>query len=260
MEPPASPLALTKLRVPALRPRLISRARLVDLLTPENGESVILVCAPAGYGKTTLLAEWSHSLLKNGVSVAWYALDPGDDDPIPFRSYMVASFIQALGPLPELTQIAQLLRSSPEMDLQRILLEVVNAILSNDQECVLILDDYQLISSPAIHSAMGYLLEHLPENLRLAIGSRSEPPLSLARLRARGQLLEIRSAGLRFTTDETGQFLNEVMRLDLSNRGIIALEERTEGWVAGLQLAALSLISRADKESLSPLPAAIVSG
>jgi LuxR family maltose regulon positive regulatory protein len=200
MESPASPLVLTKLRLPALRPRLIPRARLIDLLTPGKGASFILVCAPAGYGKTTLLAEWGHSLLKNDIPVAWYSLDPGDDDPIPFRSYLVASFIQALGPLPELTQIAQLLRSSPELDLHWILPAVINAIVSNSQECVLILDDYHLISSPAIHSAIGYLLQHLPENLRIAIGSRSDPPLSLARLRARGQLLEIRSAGLRFTT------------------------------------------------------------
>ncbi len=241
METLASPLVLTKLRVPAARPRLISRARLVDLLTPEHGASFILVCAPAGYGKTTLLAEWAQSLLTSGTAVAWVALDPGDDDPIPFSSYLIASLIQALGPIPELTQIAQLLRSSPEMDLQRILPAVINAIVSSDRECVLILDDYHLIGSPAIHSALAYLLEHLPENLRIAVGSRSDPPLPLARLRARGQLLEIRTAGLRFTIEETARFLNEVMQLELSAQGISVLEERTEGWIAGLQLAALSV-------------------
>ncbi len=248
MEEPVSPLVLTKLRVPAVRSRIIPRAHLVDLLIPKNGAGFILVCAPAGYGKTTLLADWAQSLMKNGVAVAWYALDPSDDDPIPFRSYLIASFVQAFGPIPELTQIAQLLRSSPEMDLQRILPAVINAMISSDRECVLILDDYHLIASPAIHSALAYLLEHLPENLRIAIGSRSDPPLPLARLRARGQLLEIRTAGLRFTADETAQFLNEVMQLELSPQGVAALEERTEGWVAGLQLAALSLSGRADKE------------
>lgn len=250
MDLPVSPLVLTKLRVPAARARLISRARLVDLLTPENGASFVLVCAPAGYGKTTLLIEWAQALMVNGIAVAWYALDPSDDDPIPFRSYLIASFIQALGPIPELTQIAQLLRSSPEMDLQRILPAVINAIVLGDRQCVLILDDYHLITSPAIHSALAYLLEHLPENLNIAIGSRSDPPLPLARLRARGQLLEVRTAGLRFTIDETAQFLNEVMRLELSTQGVAALEERTEGWVAGLQLAALSLSTRADKEQV----------
>ena len=248
MEEPVSPLVLTKLRVPARRPRLISRFRLVDLLSAEMGASFVLVCAPAGYGKTTLLAEWAQSLVKKGTAVAWYALDPSDDDPIPFGSYLVASFIQALGPIPELAQIAQLLRSSPELDLHRILPAAINAIVSSDRECVLILDDYHLIGSPAIHSALAYLLEHMPENLRIAIGSRSDPPLPLARLRARGGLLEIRTASLRFTTDEAAQFLNEAMGLELSSPGVAALEERTEGWVAGLQLAALSLSSQAEKE------------
>ncbi|MDD5468825.1 MAG: LuxR C-terminal-related transcriptional regulator [Anaerolineales bacterium] len=250
MEEPVSPLVLTKLRAPATRARLISRPRLIGLLATENGASFVLVCAPAGYGKTTLLAEWAQSLMKNGTAVAWYALDPSDDDPIPFKSYLIASFIHALGPNTELAQIAQLLRSSPEMDFSRILPAVINAIISCERECVLILDDYHLIEAPAIHNALAYLLEHLPENLRIAVGSRSDPPLPLARLRARGQLLEIRAAGLRFTIDETAQFLNEVMQLELSVQGISVLEERTEGWVAGLQLAALSLSASADKEQV----------
>lgn len=250
MEALSTPLVLTKLRVPAVRPRMVSRGHLVDLFAPENGASFILVCAPAGYGKTTLLAAWARSLLKNGTAVAWYALDPGDDAPISFGVYLLASLTQALGSVPELARIAQLLRSSPEMDLQRILPAIINAVVACNQNCVLVLDDYHLISSPAIHSALAYLLEHLPENLRIAIGSRSDPPLSLARLRASGQMLEVRTPGLRFTVDETAQFLNEVMQLELAPEGVAALEERTEGWVAGLQLAALSLSGRADKEHL----------
>jgi LuxR family maltose regulon positive regulatory protein len=222
--------------------------RLVESLALENGANLILVCAPAGYGKSTLLAEWAQSLLKNEIAVAWYALDPGDDIPVLFGSYLIASFIQALGPMTELTQIAQLLRSSPDVDLPRILPTVINAVTSNRRKCVLILDDYHLIGSPAIHSALAYLLEHLPENLRIALGSRSDPPLPVARLRAGGQLLEIRAVSLRFTLDETGQFLNEVMQLELGPDGIAALEERSEGWIAGLQLVALSLAGRADKE------------
>jgi LuxR family transcriptional regulator, maltose regulon positive regulatory protein len=201
------PLVLTKLQTPLARERLVARTHLVDLLTPRDGTNLILVCAPAGYGKTTLLAEWSRSLSKTGVAVAWYALDEGDDDPIPFRSYLMAGFIQALGPIPELTQVAQLLRFSPEMDLQGILPGVINAILASQRECVLILDDYHLIGSPAIHSALAYLIEHLPQNLRIAIGSRSSPPLPLARLRARRQLLEIPTAGLRFKTEESAHIL-----------------------------------------------------
>jgi LuxR family maltose regulon positive regulatory protein len=248
MEALATPLVLTKLCVPALRPRRISRLRLVNILTPESGASLILVCAPAGYGKTTLLAEWARSLARTRTAVAWYALDPGDNAPILFGSYLIASFIQALGPISELTHIAQLLRSSSEMDLQRILPALINVVVTSDQKCVLILDDYHLIDSPAIHNALAGLLEHLPENLRIAIGSRADPPLPLARLRAGGYMLELRTASLRFTADETAQFLNDVMQLDLVPEGVAALEERSEGWVAGLQLAALSLSGRADKE------------
>ncbi len=176
MEMPASsPLVFTKLRVPVMRRRLIFRSHLVELLNAENGADFILVCAPAGYGKTTLLAEWAQSLIKNKITVIWYALDPGDDDPIPFRAYLVASFIQALGPLPELTRLSQLLRTAPEMDIQYVLSVIINAILSYQSNCVLILDDYHLIGSPAIHSGLAYLLDHMPENLRLAIGSRSDP-------------------------------------------------------------------------------------
>ena len=249
MDTPASALILTKIRVPATRPRIVPRTRLVEQLTTEAGTNLILVCAPAGYGKTTLLAEWSQTLLQNRVAVAWYALDSGDDGPIPFGSYLIASLTQALGPTSGLAHITQRLRSSPELDLQKILPAIVNAIVSSDRDCVMILDDYHLIGAPAIHSAISFLLEHLPEKMHIAIGSRSDPPLPLARLRARGQLLEMRAADLRFSADEAVRFLNEVMRLDLSTEMIYALEARTEGWIAGLQLAALSLSGRSDKEN-----------
>jgi LuxR family maltose regulon positive regulatory protein len=179
--------------------------------------------------------------------VAWYALDPSDNDPILFGSYLVASLAQALGSSPELTHAGQLLRSSPELDWQRSLPIIINAVAAIDRDCALILDDYHVINAPAIHSGVASLLEHLPANMHVVIGSRSDPPLSLARLRARGQLLELRASALRFTTDETTAFLNDVMRLDLTPGLIAQLKERTEGWIAGLQLAALSLAGRADK-------------
>ncbi len=243
---PVSPLILTKLRVPASRSRIVSRARLMERLTLETG--LILVCAPAGYGKSTLLTAWSQSLLQKGTAVAWYALDASDDAPLSFGSYMIASLSQALSPASELTHLSQLLRASPEFDLPRVLPAIINAIATSERDCVLILDDYHLIGAPAIHSALAFLLERLPQNLHIVIGSRSDPPLPLARLRARGQLLEVRAADLRFNMAETAVFLNEVMRLELSPEIIGALEERTEGWVAGLQLAALSLSGHADKE------------
>jgi LuxR family maltose regulon positive regulatory protein len=245
-----SPLVLTKLRVPSLRPHIIPRTHIVGRLTSDTGTNLILVCAPAGYGKTTLLSEWTHSCIQKGIAVAWFAIDTSDDDPIPFGNYLVASLAQAIGPTSELSRITQLLRSSPEPDLQKILPAIINAIASSERDFVLILDDYHLIGSPAIHTAIAFLLEHCPENMRVVLGSRSDPPLPLARLRARGQLLEIRTSDLRFTLDETARFLNDVMQLDLSGKMIATLGERTEGWVAGLQLAALSLTGHSDKESL----------
>ncbi len=250
MNAPESPLVLTKLRIPAARPRTIPRAHLVELLSSQGKNALVLVCAPAGYGKTTLLADWARSLQKKGCSVAWYSLDSGDNELIPFGTYLIESLIQSLGPLSELAQIAQRIRSSSEVDWRHILPILINAVASSRQECLLILDDYHLITSPAVHHAVAFLLEHLPENFTLAIGSRSDPPLPLARLRTGGRMLEVRAANLRFTPAETSEFLNELMRLDLSPQGIAALSERTEGWVTGLQLAGLSLTDRQDKEQL----------
>ncbi len=246
MDLSSSPLVVTKLHVPVPRARQVSRTHLTERLSPRDEAhpfkpSLVLVCAPAGYGKTTLLAEWAQVLTQQGTAVAWYALDAGDDDPVPFKAYLIASFIQALGPIPELAQVAQILRTSPEIDFQRILPAVINAIFACQRECVLVLDDYHLIGDPAIHSAMAYLVEHLPGNLRVAIGSRADPPLPLARLRARSQLLEIRTADLRFQAAEAAQFLDEVMQLGLSPNEVLSLEKRTEGWVTGLQLLALAL-------------------
>ncbi len=244
------PLVLTKLSVPVARGRVIPRDHLIDLLNSKKNGNIILVCAPAGYGKTTVLSEWANSLMKNGTTVFWYALDSSDNDPIPFRAYLIASLIHSLDSMPELNHLTQLLRSAPEMDMQYVLNTAINAILNSKKDCVLFLDDYHLISSPVIHSALAYLCDHQPENLRIVIGSRSDPPLPLARLRVRGRLLEIRTANLRFKEGETRRFLNELMQLGLSPEGIALLEERTEGWIAGLQLASLSLSSRVDKEQV----------
>jgi LuxR family maltose regulon positive regulatory protein len=248
MNQPISPLLLTKLRVPSARGRLISRPHLIDMLYAHKDARLVLVCAPAGYGKTSLLTELAQSLKRDGIAIAWYALDAGDDSPIQFRSYLVASFMQALETVPELIQLAQLMSVAPEMDMQYVMTAIINAIIPCERECVLILDDYHLISVPAIHQALAFLLEHLPENMRIVMGSRADPPLPLARLRAGGQLLEIRASGLRFNLDEATMFLNETMQLELSPEVVNTLEERTEGWITGLQLAAITLSGSAHKE------------
>src|SRR5574341_1223514 len=241
MEELASSLILTKLHIPAPRVGQIPRSHLIERLIREPQTGLIFVCAPAGYGKTTLLSEWARTLIQKGIAVGWFAIDSSDDDRLPFCTYLVASLMQALGSTSELSRIAQLMRSSPELNLMRIMGAIINAIASSERDCVLILDDYHLIGSPTIHTAIAFLLEHCPENMRVVLGSRSDPPLSLARLRARGQLLEVRAADLRFTSDEVARFLNETMHLQLSVQMIATLDERTEGWAAGLQLAALSL-------------------
>jgi LuxR family maltose regulon positive regulatory protein len=233
MDTPSSLLVKTKICVPVARPRFVSRARLLGQLSIQRGTDLYLVCAPAGYGKTTLLTEWAHSLEQAGIAVAWYSIDPSDDSPLPFGSYLVASLEQSLGATSEFKHASQLLRSSTEINLQRILPDIINVVSSSDRECVLILDDYHLINSPAIHSAVAYLLEHLPANMQLVIGSRSDPPLPLARLRAKGILLELRA--------------NDLLRLDLSAHMVDELETRTEGWIAGLQLAAISMAGTTNK-------------
>jgi LuxR family maltose regulon positive regulatory protein len=245
-----SPLVLTKIRVPAIRLRLVTRPRLLEMLESQNGERFTLVSAPAGYGKTTLLKEWAQVLLGKGMALAWYSLDASDDDPIPFSAYLIGSLAQALGDSSELQHLQQLMRTSPEMDIQKIVQLTINAILLSKRDSVLILDDYHLISSPKVHLAVAYLLEHLPENMRVVIGSRTDPPLPLGRMRARGDMLEIRMDQLCFTESETEIFLNDLMQLFLSGNEVFSLRERTEGWIAGLQLAALSLSGRDDKEKV----------
>ena len=225
-------------------------------LSLEPCTDLALVCAPAGYGKTTLLVEWARQLQQNGVALAWYALDESDNSPLVFGSYLIASLEQAPGSGEGLELVRQVLRASPEIDLLQILPTVINTIDAIQRPVVLVLDDYHLIRTPAIHRAVEFLVHHRPENLHLAIGSRSNPPLPLARLRAKGHLIELRAADLRFTDEETGRFLRDSMQLDLPVELANRLAEQVEGWAAGLQLASLavqgelSLPGRPDPEHL----------
>jgi LuxR family maltose regulon positive regulatory protein len=232
----------TKLRIPRLRASLVHRSHLIERLQQGMEGTLLLVSAPAGFGKTTLLAQW---LAQSGIRAAWLSLEPEDNDSVRFLSYIIAALQtldQSIG-----TTARALLRASASPPLEAVL-----TILTNDlampkiDQVALVLDDYQFMTAEPIHRALVYLVEHSPPQLHLVIATRSDPPLPLARLRARGQLTELRAADLRFASSEASTFLREVMGLDLSIEAVTMLDDCTEGWVAGLQLAALSLRGRAD--------------
>ena len=245
------PLLSTKLRVPP-RPRaLVARPRLVARLEEGLAARLILVSAPAGFGKTTLLAQWLHGReAATPLQAAWLSLDCEDDDPARFLAYVVAA-LQTLEPrmaegLPEALRSPQ---PPPVESLLAVLVNDAAALLAGGRY-LLVLDDYHVIQDPAIHGVLRFLLDHLPPALVLAVAGRADPPLPLARLRGRGQLVELRGADLRFTSSEAAAFLNKAMGLALTAADVAALEVRTEGWITGLQLAALSLRGR-DAEQVS---------
>jgi len=232
------PVLGTKLHLPSLRRRLVQRARLTDQLRVDgaDGPRLVLVAAPAGFGKTTLLAQWLAE--KSERRVAWLALDPGDADLRQFLTHLVAA-IQIVEPEAGVDALA-LLETGDATPTDAVLVSLVNDLDVLAGPTVVALDDYHVIDAIAVHEAMTFLLDNLPPQVTLAMTTRADPPLPLSRLRARGELVEVRAAELRFTTDEAEIFLNEVMGLRLAPELVAALETRTEGWAAGLQLAALS--------------------
>ena len=242
-----SPLLTTKLYIPPVRPELVPRPRLVERLNAGLHRKLTLVSAPAGFGKTTLVSEWVHGLevvRRPPQRVAWLSLDESDNDPTRFLAYLIAALrtIEAdigRGPL-------SALQSPQPPPLEAILTVLINEIAGISDRIVLVLDDYHLIETQSIHDALTFLLRHLPPQLHLVITTREDPPLLLTRLRARGQLTELRATDLRFTSSEAAAFLNQVMDLNLSTEDTAVLETRTEGWIAGLQLAAVSMQGRKD--------------
>lgn len=248
----AAHLVSTKLFVPQPRQSLVARMGLLSRLDQCFNHALTLVCAPAGYGKTTLLTSWIENT-RVGIIVSptstsinqklfsWVSLDTEDDDPLRFLSYVAASLEDIQPGIFEIVQPH--LNTIPSPPLSSILTLLINNLNRLSSQVVLILDDYQFISSTAIHDSIVFLLDHLPPNLHLLIATRSDPPIPLARLRARNELLEFRAQDLRFGTTEAGEFLNQIMGLPLSFDNIHALEQRTEGWVAGLQMAAIALRS-----------------
>lgn len=231
----------TKLHPPFIRRELVPRPHLQARITEGLGGPLTLVTAPAGFGKTTLVAS---CLTGCGMPVAWLSLDKEDNQARRFLTYLVAALHEADNVVGnDATQLmAGLQQVSPEM----VLTSLVNELDSIEGEIALVLDDYQFITSPAVHEVVAFLLEHCPGTLHLVIASRSDPPLPVTRLRARGQTVELRAADLRFGEAEAAQFLNDIMGLHLEAGAVELLEERTEGWIAGLQMAALSVQGRED--------------
>ena len=235
------PLIRTKLRLPFTRPELVPRPRLQTRIAEGLRGPLTLITAPAGFGKTTLVASCVAGC---GMPVAWLSLDKDDNQAGRFLSYLVAALQEANSTIG--SEAAQLLAASQQAPPEAVLTSLINDLDAASGEIVLVLDDYQFISSQAVHEAVAFLLEHCPRRFHLVIATRSDPPLPLARLRARGQTVELRAADLRFTEPEAAQFLNDVMGLRLDAGSVAVLEERTEGWIAGLQMAALSMRDRKD--------------
>ncbi|HWI02064.1 MAG TPA: LuxR C-terminal-related transcriptional regulator [Propionibacteriaceae bacterium] len=239
----ASPLLETKLYVPRRRRDLVARRRLSERLNRVVESKLTLVSAPAGFGKTTLLTEWLTAATAERPSAAWLSLDRRDNDPALFWAYLVAAIKTAA---PEVGAGALSLLETPQPPIEAVLASLLNDLQAVPNELVLVLDDYHVLDAGAVQEAMGYLLEHLPPQIHLVIAGRADPALPLAGLRARGELVEIRAADLRFTPDETETYLNEMMGLVLTASDVATLEGRTEGWIAALQLAALSMQGRDD--------------
>ena len=237
----STPILATKLYVPPPRPEAVPRPRLVERLNEGLHRRLILVSAPAGFGKTTLIGEWVATLPR---PVAWLSLDEGDNDPARFLSYLVAALRTIAPNMGE--GVLGALQSPQPPPTESVLTALLNEITTIEDDFVLVLDDYHVLDSGAVDEALTFMLEHLPPRLKLVIATREDPPLPIARLRARGQMSELRAADLRFTPTEAAGFLEGTMGLKLSAEEIAALEERTEGWIAGLQLAALSMRGRED--------------
>ena len=239
-------LLYTKFFVPPKRPLLMPRPRLVDRLNQglQPGHKFTLVSAPAGFGKTTSVSVWVHAISEATPPIAttWLSLDEGDNDLTRFLAYLIAALKQCEGIEPAFGKgVLTMLQSPQPSSTEALLTPLINEMASIPGKIVLVLDDYHLIEAQPVHDALSFLLDNSPPQMHLVVATREDPPLMLSRLRARGQLTEIRATDLRFTTAEAADFLNRVMGLDLSPENIAALETRTEGWITGLQLAAISM-------------------
>jgi LuxR family maltose regulon positive regulatory protein len=232
----STPVLTTKLYLPPPRPNVVLRPRLSERLKDSLGRKLTLIAAPAGFGKTTLVSTW---IADGDRQAAWLSLDEGDSDPTRFLTYIIAALrtiVPTIG-----AGLLEMLQSPQLPPTESILTTLLNDIATVPDHFLLVLDDYHVVDAQPVDDALAFLLEHLPSQMHLVITTRADPQLPLARFRARGQLTELRAADLRFTPAEAAAFLNQAMGLNLSASDVAILEERTEGWIAGLQLAALSM-------------------
>jgi LuxR family transcriptional regulator, maltose regulon positive regulatory protein len=236
-----TPILTTKLYIPPPRQHAVLRPRLIEQLNAGLQRKLTLISAPAGFGKTTLVSTWIDGC---DQQVAWLSLDEADSDPTRFLTYLVAA-LQSIAPSIGADGIAALQSPQPPPS-EAILTTLLNDIATVPNTFILILDDYHMVDARSVDLALAFLLDHLPSQMHLIITTREDPQLPLARLRARGQLTEVRASDLRFTSAEAAAFLSQVMNLEISAEDVAALESRTEGWIAGLQLAALSMHGRDD--------------
>src|SRR5215467_3937501 len=234
-------LLATKLYVPRRQPGFVVRPRLVDTLDRGLERGLVLVCAPAGSGKTALLADWAA---RSQRPVTWLSLDASDNDPARFWRHAAAALERVRPGIGG--HVGPLLGPSAPSSFEGLVTALINELAVGSDETVLVLDDYHLIEAQPVHAALGFMIDHLPPGMHLVLASRSDPPLALPRLRARGQLTELRAADLRFSAHEAAALLSEAAGPGLADAAVEALTARTEGWAAGLQLAALSLRGQAD--------------
>ena len=235
------PILATKLYIPPPRPKVVLRPRLIERMNEGLHRKLILISAPPGFGKTTLVSEWVAGCKR---PAAWLSLDDGDNDPPRFLAYLVAALQTIVANIGE--SALSLLQSPQPTPSESILMALLNEITTIPDNFTIVLDDYHVIDAKPVDNALNFLLEHMPPQMHLVITTREDPNLPLARLRVRDQLTELRATDLRFAPSEAADFLNHVMGLNLSAENIAALEASTEGWVAGLQLAALSMQGRED--------------
>ena len=238
-----SSLLATKLFIPPPRTGLVTRQRLIERLQTALNYNLTLVSAPAGFGKTTLLSEWvNHN--QTSLRVSWLSLEASDNDPVVFWNYFIAA-LKTLWPAIGEKALALLHTSSP-LSIESILITFINDLANIAEGYVVILDDYHYIKSPAVHTGINFLLEHLPPGMHLIISTREDPPLPLTRFRGKGMLLEIGADDLRFTTEEAARLLKDPQLPVLTFKDINAINSRTEGWAVGLKMAALSIGKKKD--------------